>query len=187
MTEFGITTTRSACPLVSVPYAMGDVTLLAAGRTDAAAIDVTAAITRLRSTCVDEGENVATSATYVVAARRTDAAAARTLTLPVFSTVVQGGRQVVAKRLGAATLVFAPGQQRAEATVNAAARVNRAAATLPDDIRKQVTRRRKSGDNDAAIDPLAVPEVRAAVERATFELLVGFQLTDGQLAYNATR
>ena len=71
--------------------------------------------------------------------------------------------------------------------MTAGARVNRAAATLPDDIRKQVTRRRKSGEADAAIDPLAVPEVRAAVERATFELLVGFQLTDTQLAYNATR
>jgi hypothetical protein len=29
--------------------------------------------------------------------------------------------------------------------------------------------------------------VRTAVARATFELLVGFQLTDEQLAYNATR
>ncbi len=187
LTEFGITTTRSACPLVSVPYATGDVTLLEAGRTDAAAIGATAAITNLRSTCTDEGADVATSATYTVAARRTDAAAARTVTLPIFSTIVQGGRQVVAKRLGEATLSFAPGQLRAETAVTAGARVNRAAATLPDDIRKQVTRRRKSGDTDAAIDPLAVPEVRAAVERATFELLVGFQLTDGQLAYNATR
>jgi hypothetical protein len=29
--------------------------------------------------------------------------------------------------------------------------------------------------------------VRAAVQRATFELLIGFQLTEQQLAYNATR
>ena len=33
----------------------------------------------------------------------------------------------------------------------------------------------------------ADPAVRAAVQRATFELLVGFQLTEAQLRYNATR
>jgi hypothetical protein len=37
------------------------------------------------------------------------------------------------------------------------------------------------------MDPLARPEVRQAVLRATFEALVGFQLTDAQLKYNATR
>ncbi len=187
VTEFGITTTRSACPLVSVPTGTGDVTLLAPGRTDAGAIDVVASITALRSGCVDEGTQIAATATYTVAARRSDAAAARTVALPVYSTVVQGGRVVVAKRVGQATLNFAPGQLRAETAMTAGARVDRAAATLPEDIRKQITRRRKSGQADAAIDPLAVPEVRAAVERATFELLVGFQLTDEQLAYNATR
>jgi hypothetical protein len=34
---------------------------------------------------------------------------------------------------------------------------------------------------------MADPQVKAAVDRATFELLVGFQLTQDQLAYNATR
>ena len=31
------------------------------------------------------------------------------------------------------------------------------------------------------------PSIKAAVARATFELLIGFQLTEQQLAYNATR
>ena len=187
ITEFGITQTRSACPIVSVPASTGDITLLAPGRTDSGAIDVVATITALRSGCTDEGAQIVASATYTVAARRSDAGAARTVSLPVYSTVVQGGRQVVAKRVGQATVTFQPGQLRAETTMTAGARVDRAAATLPEEIRKQVTRRRKSGEADAAIDPLAVPEVRAAVERATFELLVGFQLADEQLAYNATR
>jgi len=43
------------------------------------------------------------------------------------------------------------------------------------------------GEADAAVDPLADPEVREAVNRASFELLVGFQLDEAQLAYNATR
>ena len=187
LSEFGVSTTRSACPLVSAPAATGNVTLLAPGRTDAGAIDLTATITALRSNCAEQGADIATSATYTVAAQRRDAGAARTVQLPVYSTVVQGGRVVVAKRVGQATLAFAAGQPRAEAQVTAGALVNRAAATLPADIREQITRRRKSGDQDAAIDPLARPEVRAAVERATFELLVGFQLTNDQLAYNATR
>ena len=58
---------------------------------------------------------------------------------------------------------------------------------LPEDIREQITRKREPGDPDAALDPLADPAVRAAVQRATFELLVGFQLTEAQLRYNATR
>jgi hypothetical protein len=46
---------------------------------------------------------------------------------------------------------------------------------------------RKPGDADAAVDPLSEPTVRAAVARATYEHLVGFQLTPDQLRYNATR
>ena len=48
-------------------------------------------------------------------------------------------------------------------------------------------RKRKAGDMDAAVDPLSVPEVSAAVQRASFEMLIGFQMTDAQLQYNATR
>ena len=39
----------------------------------------------------------------------------------------------------------------------------------------------------AAIDPLSDPAIRDAVANATFEHLVGFQLTQEQLRYNATR
>ena len=62
-----------------------------------------------------------------------------------------------------------------------------AAATLPEDVRKELTRERKADDPDAAIDPLSNPTIRDAVARATFEHLIGFQLTDAQLRYNATR
>src|SRR3546814_1747888 len=65
--------------------------------------------------------------------------------------------------------------------------VDAAAATLPADIQDRITRKRKAGDADAAIDPLSLPEVKAAVQRASFELLVGFQLTQDQLEYNVRR
>jgi hypothetical protein len=76
---------------------------------------------------------------------------------------------------------------RAETKGSASAYVNRAAVTLPADVQERITRKRKAGDADAAIDPMADPQVREAVSRASFELLLGFQLTQGQLQYNATR
>jgi hypothetical protein len=102
-------------------------------------------------------------------------------------TVLQGGSAVISKRVGQVTLNFADGQQRAQVSATADAYVDAAAATLPAEIRERITRKRKAGDTDAALDPLADPEVKAAVARATFEVLVGFQLNEAQLAYNATR
>ena len=58
---------------------------------------------------------------------------------------------------------------------------------MPEDIRRELTRERKPGDADAAVDPLSDPRIRDAVAKATFEQLIGFQLTQDQLRYNATR
>ena len=184
----GITALRSVCPAVGVPDFTGDVTLFnPAGARTADAIDVSASLTNVRSTCDDSGNEVYSTATFDVLAQRRDARGARTVTLPYYSTVVRGGNAVVAKRLGSVTLQFADGQDRAVASGQAGAVIDRAAATLPAEIRERITRRRRSGEQEAAIDPLTQPEVRAALARASFELLVGFQLSDEQLAYNATR
>lgn len=184
----GIQAVRTACPAVGIPDYTGDITTFRApGSTTLADLDVTAAITNLRSTCDEGAERVYTQATFDVLARRADTRGARTVTLPYFSTVLRGGSQVVTKRIGQVTLQFADGQERASASGQAGAYVNRADATLPADIREQITRKRKAGDPDAALDPLADPAVRAALQRATFELLVGFQLSQDQLRYNATR
>jgi hypothetical protein len=71
--------------------------------------------------------------------------------------------------------------------VQATVRVNRGAATLPDNVRRTLTAPRKAGEADAAVDPLSDPAVRTAVANATFEHLVGFQMSQDQLKYNATR
>jgi len=184
----GITATRSACPSVAVPLQTGDITLFdPATSRDASAIDVVAAITNVTPQCNDGGEKVYQLANFDVVATRRDAGPARSVTLPYFATVVQGGTVVVAKRLGNVTVSFADGQTRGTGRGQASAYVDRAAATLPADVMERVTRRRKAGDQDAAIDPLSLPEVRAAVQRASFELLVGFQLTQEQLEYNVRR
>jgi hypothetical protein len=107
--------------------------------------------------------------------------------LPYFAVAVQGGTNIVSKSVSRVGLRFESGKLTASTTASATGEVQRAAATLPSDIRAQITRRRKPGDADAAVDPMADPAVREAVRRASFEVLVGFQLTQDQLAYNATR
>jgi len=184
----GVVITRSACPAVAIPAATGDVTLFdpPASR-DARAIDVVAYITNVRSQCSESGDSIVTSASYTVNARRRDAAGAREIILPTFTTMVQGGTSIIAKRTSRVALRFAEGQTRATTTGGATTQVSRSATTLPATVRAKLTRRRKAGDVDAAVDPMTDPEVRTAVSRASFEMLVGFQLTPEQLAYNATR
>jgi hypothetical protein len=184
----GIRVARSACPAVGVPAQTGDITLFdPPSSRDARAIDVTAVISNLKSTCDETGAEVVANVTFDVTARRRDAAAPRQVVLPYFVTIVRGGNVVYAKRVSRVALDFAPGQDRVTVAASGSTAIARAAATLPEDVRRQITRRRKAGDEDAAIDPLAEPGVRAAVARASFELLIGFQLTPDQLQYNATR
>lgn len=188
ITETGILTTRTACPAVAIPAATGDVTLFSPESSrDASAIDVVANITNLRSTCDETGENVVTQITFDVHAQRRNPQGARQVTLPYFVSVVQGGSNVVSKRLGQVTLSFGDGEIRASSAASARSDVLRSAATLPEETRREITRTRRPGDADAALDPMADPNVRAAVQRASFETLLGFQLTQDQLAYNATR
>lgn len=184
----GITASLTSCPTVGIPDYTGDVTVFRDGSSKAASdIDVAGAITNLRHTCDETGAQVYTSASFDVHARRSDVRGARQVELPYFVTVLRAGTAVVTKRVGSVTLNFADGQERASASAQAASYVNRAEATLPPEIREQITRRRRAGDPDAALDPLADPAVRAALQRTSFEMLIGFQLSEDQLAYNATR
>lgn len=188
ITSTGIITTYTACPSVAVVAPTGDITLFDPPESrDAAAIDLVATMTNLRSTCNDTGENIVAGATFDVQALRRDTRGTRQVVIPYFASVVQGGQNVVSKSVSNIVLRFADGQARASASATATAQVLRSAATLPEDIRRQVTRERRPGDPDAAVDPMADPAVRAAVQRASFELLLGFQLTEEQLRYNATR
>jgi hypothetical protein len=186
--ETGILTSYTACPPVAIAAPAGDVTLFdPANSRDATAIDVVANMTNVRSTCDQTGEYIVTQVTFDVQARRRDARGARDVVLPYFVTVVQGNTNVVAKRVSRVGLHFADGQLRTSTNAAGTSQVLRSAATLPEDIRRQITRERRAGDPNAAVDPMADPAVRAAVDRARFEVLLGFQLDPDQLRYNATR
>jgi hypothetical protein len=184
----GVYAVRSVCPIAGVPAGTGDVTLFnPPSSTDSRAIDVTATITGVRATCQDAGNDVVSTATFTIVALRRDAGPARQVVVPYFDVALRGGSTVAAKQVGQAVLNFAAGDVHASTQVQATVRVNRSAATLPANVRAILTRPRKAGEAEAAIDPLADPAVRTAVANATFEHLVGFELTQDQLKYNATR
>jgi hypothetical protein len=185
----GVTALRSPCPLIGVPEMTGDVTLLAPGRVDSNAIDAVATITNVRKTC-DNGlhlPKLTARVEFDVLVRRNDTHGARHIDFPYFSVVERGGSTIVAKHVGAIGVDFADGQDRAVAHGTASAVIDRNEATLSPAIRERLIRKRKPGDTDAAVDPLSLPDVKAALAKATFEELIGFQLTEQQLAYNATR
>jgi hypothetical protein len=184
----GIYAVRSSCPIAGVPAGTGDVTLFnPINSTDSRAIDVTAVITDVRATCQDSGDDVVSTVTFTVVALRRDPGPARQIILPYFDVALRGGAAVAAKQVGRASVVFAQGDLHGWTRVQATIRVNRGAATLPANVREILTRPRKAGEAEAAIDPLSDPAVRKAVADATFEHLIGFQLTTDQLKYNATR
>jgi len=184
----GVYSTRSACPVVGVPAGTGDVTFFnPPSSTDSRALDVTATITDVRNVCADAGNDIVSTATFTVIASRTNAGPARQVVIPYFDIAMQGGTRIVAKRVGQLVLNFEAGNSRTWTRSSAIVRVNRATATLPENVRRILTRPRKPGEAEAAVDPLADPAVRTAVADATFEHLIGFQMTQDQLKYNATR
>lgn len=184
----GIIQIREACPIVAIPAHTGDITVFqpANARTEDA-IDMTAAISNLQSTCATEGDQLVSRAQFLVVGLRHAPGPAREVEIPYFATVVRGATQVVSKRIGKVKLQFGDGQLRAGAWAMATSSVDKSAATLPADIERLISKPRKAGDADAAADPLAQPQVREAIQRSSFELLVGFNLTEEQLRYNATR
>ena len=184
----GVYAVRSACPIAGVPAGTGDITLFnPPGSTDSSALDVTATITDVRATCQDAGNDVVSTVTFTVVALRRDPGPARQVVLPYFDVALRGGSQIAAKQLGQAVLNFAAGDLHAWTRVQASVRVNRGAATLPANVRAILTRPRKAGEAEAAVDPMSDPAVAKAVADATFEHLVGFALTQEQIRYNATR
>lgn len=185
----GVKVVRSSCPAIAIPAHTGDITLFdPLGSRTADAIDVVATITNLKTRCDDTaGDRIVANVTFDVLARRTNAAGPREVVLPYFSIVMRSGTTVLSKQLGNVVIRFEDGAARASAAGAATASIALSEAKLPADVEARINRKRKVGDEDAAIDPMSDPAVREAVRRASFELLVGFQLTEGQLAYNATR
>lgn len=179
---------RSACPAVAIPTHLGQLTRFDPPQSrNADAIEMTAQITDLSSTCVEGADYLSKDVAFTVTAQRRQAGPAKEIYLPIFVALAQGGNVLVSKQLTGVVLTFPEGQLRAESRGGARAQVHRSAVTLPPEIQARITRERKADEPDALVDPLSDPQVRAAVRAASFEVLVGFQLDDASLAYNIGR
>ncbi len=184
----GLRITRSTCPAVAIPTYTGDVSLFSPEQSrDARALDVVATIENVRTDCDETGATVHANATFDVHARRASPHGARDVVLPYFVTVVRNGSTIMSKQDSRVLLHFDDGKLLASATGVGAANISKALATLPANVAARLNRKRKATDADASIDPMSDPRTRNAINQASFELLVGFQLNDAQLAYNATR
>ena len=179
---------RSPCPAVAVPQYAGDISRFTRpGSHDAAALDFVATITRVRSACSEDDTVVATVVSYEVLAVRQQAGPARSERLQVFTAVVRAGETLVNKEVGEVIVQFPEGSLRGLGAGKSRTSIRREEAALSPEVNKAITRERKPGEIDAALDPLSEPAVRDAVRRATFEVLVGFQLSSAELAYNARK
>jgi hypothetical protein len=184
----GLKVVRSTCPAVAIPAYTGDITLFSPAQShDARAFDVSATITNMRTRCDQSGAIVKADVDFDVIARRSSASGARDLVLPYFVTVMRGGTRIMSKQESRVSIHFDDGQLRGTGRGVGGAEIQKALASLPPTVFARLNRKRKATDSDASIDPMADPQVRATVNQANFELLIGFALNEDQLAYNATR
>jgi hypothetical protein len=184
----GLKITRSTCPAVAIPTYTGDVSLFSPEQSrDARALDVVADIANLRTTCDETGATVHANVTFDVNARRASPHGPRDVVLPYFVSVVRNGSTIMSKQESRVSVHFEDGKYLGTGTGIAGANISKALATLPANVSARLNRKRKATDADATVDPMNDPRIRNAVNQASFELLVGFQLNEAQLAYNATR
>ncbi len=131
---------RSDCPIAGIPAATGDITLFnPQGSTDSRAIDVTAAITQLRATCQDGGNDVVSTVTFTVTGLRRDAGAARQVILPYFDVALRGGTQYRGQ---------AGRCRRAQFSRGKPARDTRAPGDDPGQSQRRYASRQRSGNPD---------------------------------------
>ena len=101
----GIYAVRSTCPIAGIPTGTGDITVFnPQNSTDSAAIDITAAMTKLRSYCQDTGNDVVSTVTFTVTGLRRDAGPARQVVLPYFDVALRGARIAGNRAVKASTM-----------------------------------------------------------------------------------
>ena len=181
---------RSVCPAVGVLQNAGELTYFSPETSrDQSAIDVTAEITNVRAGCSDVKNSATISSTvsFDIVAQRRSTSGARDVPMPYFAASIRGGDKLIGKQIGQIMLHFDDGQARAQGSASAKIVVARAETALPDAVNAKLNKKRKASDFDAGVDPMTEPTVKAAVLNASFELLIGFQLTNAGVYYNITK
>ena len=119
---------------------------------------------QLRASCTEDATNVVSTASFDVVATRRDAGEARQVTLPYYNVIAKAAATSSPRRSAMSRSTSRPAGARPRPAGKRRAGSTESAAALPEDVRRELTRNRKAGDPDAAVDPLSDPKIRDAVE-----------------------
>lgn len=168
--------TRSICPAAAVARNVSDLTQFSPPTSrDADAITLTATFSDMAVKCSEKGSRIFSDLSVTIAGQRASAAGDQTISVPYFVAVVKGGQTLLSKQLYSANLDFKAGQVRAHTTQTVRADISRSAAI--DAL----------GPAPKASKDASDPFVETVQKASPFEMVIGFQLTDDQIIYNARK
>lgn len=158
--------TRTSCPAVAVVKHTGTLTRFNPGaEANADQIQLNASIGGLSRQCTERGGTVTTTLSYQITVTRPAKGPALSVAVPVFQVVMRDGSTLLAKDVSTVMLVFPEGVDRIQVSQSLQA----STPPLPPPPKPDP-------DNPDAPPP-----------RGTYEVLVGFQLTEAEAAYNAAK
>jgi hypothetical protein len=168
--------TRTSCPAVAVVKYTNNYAQFAPGSNfSASGLELSAQMGDVTVSCLEgKGGAPVTQVNFEVSAARASASSASQQVIPYFVTIIEDGQTILSKNVYGAPLQFADGALRS------AVRQSFSASTpfvpLPPAPEKK---KRKEQFQEFAED--------SRPKAARYEILIGFQLTEQQAAYNVQR
>jgi hypothetical protein len=168
--------TRTSCPAVAVVKYTNNYAQFAPGSNfSASGLELSAQMDGVTVTCQEgKGGAPVTQVNFEVSAARASASSASQQVIPYFVTIVEDGQTILSKNVYGAQLQFADGALRS--TVRQSFSATTPYVPLPPAPDKK---KRKDQFEDFAED--------SRPKAARYEILIGFQLTEEQAAYNVQR
>ncbi len=168
--------TRTSCPAVAVVKYANNYTRFAPGANySAAGLELSAQLGNVQVACTDsKGGAPVSTVSFDLSATRASATAAGQADIPYFVTIVENGTTILSKQVYAAPMQFAEGASRA--MVRQSFSATTPFVPLPPEL--SAKEKRKQFQQFAE---------DSRPKAAQFEILIGFQLTEAQAAYNVQR
>jgi hypothetical protein len=167
--------TRTSCPAVAVvKYANNYAQFAPGSNYSAGGLELTAQMGDVRVACQDKGGAPVSTISFEVSAARATAAGASQATVPYFVTVIEEGTTILSKQIYGAPVPFADGSLRG--TVRQSFSTTTPFVPLPPEPSKK---KKREAFQEFAED--------SRPKAARYEILIGFQLTEAQAAYNVQR
>ncbi len=168
--------TRTSCPAVAVvKYANNYARFAPGAKYSAAGLELSAQLSNVQVSCADaRGGAPVSSVSFDLSAVRASATTAEQADIPYFVTIVENGTTILSKQVYAAPVQFAEGASRAMVRQSFSA-TTPFVPLPPEPSQKEKRKQFQQFAEDSR--PKA----------AQFEILIGFQLTEEQAAYNVQR